>query len=375
MFRDSCQRGRLSIFYAVGSKPLKIWETHVQDGYITRFLDPEIKSMVLEIGGANVSTTYMVCPKEKDVLGITMPFLVMVVKNMKKYFSFEVTILDDTGTRRRFRVANFQSRTQIMPLSTAMPICLCDGWNQIQFNLYEFTKKAYNKHFVEVQNVKINANIRVRRVYFAEKLVPEEELPAEYRIFYPLGKKQKVPETKQEIQKPIPEIPPPQEPPVAVMTEAQMLEAESKAVHEGKPVEEAKAVSSGDKEVQAKADEGSQTKVEGEATEEKPPEGEGAKEGGEVTEGGDENHSAPHASPATTAAASKTDLEGGEKPASKQPSATEQQEGTEQPEAPAEQPADEPGEQPVEQPPEESAEQPPEQAAEEPAPEQPEPEA
>lgn len=191
MYRNAYQRGMLTVFFSCGSKPLGIWETHTQDGYITRFLDQDIKSMVLEIGGTNVSTTYMICPKGKTVLGITMPFLVMIVKNLKKYFSFEVTILDETGTRRRFRVSNFQSTTQIMPMCTTMPIGLSDGWNQIQFNLAEFTRRAYKKQFIEVQKIKINANIRLRRIYFAERLIPEDQLPPEYKLYFPLASKGK----------------------------------------------------------------------------------------------------------------------------------------------------------------------------------------
>ncbi|XP_045527456.1 cilia- and flagella-associated protein 20-like [Pieris brassicae] len=191
MYRNAYQRGMLTVFFSVGSKPLAIWDTYMQDGYITRFLDQDIKSMVLEIGGTNVSTTYMTCPKGNMVLGITMPFLVMIVKNLKKYFSFEVTILDESGTRRRFRVSNFQSSTQILPLCTVMPIGLSDGWNQIQFNLAEFTRRAYKKQFVEVQRLKINANIRLRRIYFTERLIPEDELPAEYKLFFPIASKKK----------------------------------------------------------------------------------------------------------------------------------------------------------------------------------------
>ncbi|XP_050352190.1 cilia- and flagella-associated protein 20-like [Nymphalis io] len=189
MYRNAYQRGMLTVFFSVGSKPLAIWDTHTQDGYITRFLDQDIKSMVLEIGGTNVSTTYITCPKGHMVLGITMPFLVMIVKNLKKYFSFEVTILDETGTRRRFRVSNFQSSTQILPLCTVMPIGLSEGWNQIQFNLAEFTRRAYKKQYVEVQKLKINANIRLRRVYFTERLVPENQLPPEYKLYFPLTSK------------------------------------------------------------------------------------------------------------------------------------------------------------------------------------------
>jgi hypothetical protein len=48
---------------------------------------------VLEIVGTNVSTTYITCPASpKMTLGIKLPFLVMIVKNMKKYFSFEVQV-------------------------------------------------------------------------------------------------------------------------------------------------------------------------------------------------------------------------------------------------------------------------------------------
>ena len=52
-----------------------------------------MKSLVLEIVGTNVSTTYITCPADpKKTLGIKLPYLVMIVKNMKKYFTFEVQV-------------------------------------------------------------------------------------------------------------------------------------------------------------------------------------------------------------------------------------------------------------------------------------------
>lgn len=40
------------------------------------------------------STTYISCPADTTkTLGIKLPFLVMIIKNMKKYFSFEVQVL------------------------------------------------------------------------------------------------------------------------------------------------------------------------------------------------------------------------------------------------------------------------------------------
>lgn len=195
MFKNAYQRGLLTVFYSAGSNPLYLWDTHVQNGYMKRILDQELKALVFEIRGTNVSTTYMTCPKGKRVLGIIMPFLIMIVKNLQKYFNFEVTILDDGGNRRRFRIANFQSTTLIRPFCTVMPIGLVDGWNQIQFNLADFTRRAYNKQFMEVQNLKINANICLRRIYFAEKLFSDEELPNEYKLFLPLSSKGKTKRT------------------------------------------------------------------------------------------------------------------------------------------------------------------------------------
>lgn len=39
------------------------------------------------------SVTYINCPADpKKSLGIKLPFLIMVIKNMKKYFTFEVQV-------------------------------------------------------------------------------------------------------------------------------------------------------------------------------------------------------------------------------------------------------------------------------------------
>lgn len=83
----------------------------VRNGHIKRITDSEIQSSVLEIAGSNVSTTFITCPSDpKKTLGIKLPFLVMIIKNMKKYFTFEVTVLDDKNVHRRFRASNYQVR-------------------------------------------------------------------------------------------------------------------------------------------------------------------------------------------------------------------------------------------------------------------------
>ncbi|KAI3792834.1 hypothetical protein L2E82_06725 [Cichorium intybus] len=74
---------------------------HFVNGQVKRTPDEDIQSNILEIVGSNVQSTYI-------TLGIKLPFLVMIVKNMKKYFTFEIQVLDDKNVRRRFRASNFQ---------------------------------------------------------------------------------------------------------------------------------------------------------------------------------------------------------------------------------------------------------------------------
>ncbi|CAE7223277.1 Cfap20 [Symbiodinium pilosum] len=158
-FKNTYQSGFLSILYSIGSKPLQIWDKKVRNGHIKRLTDSDIQSSVLEIMGTNVSTTYITCPADPSkTLGIKLPFLVMIIKNLKKYFTFEVTVLDDKEVRRRFRASNYQSTTRI------------------QFNLSDFTRRAYGTNYIETLRVQLHANCRIRRIYFSDRLYSEEEL-------------------------------------------------------------------------------------------------------------------------------------------------------------------------------------------------------
>ncbi|XP_036355494.1 cilia- and flagella-associated protein 20-like [Octopus sinensis] len=90
-----------------------------------------------------------------STLGIKLPFLVMIIKNLKKYFTFEVQVLDDKNVKRRFRASNYQSTTRVKPFICTMPMRLDDGWNQIQFNLSDFTRRAYGTNYIETLRVQV----------------------------------------------------------------------------------------------------------------------------------------------------------------------------------------------------------------------------
>ncbi|GAV78389.1 DUF667 domain-containing protein [Cephalotus follicularis] len=189
MFSNTFQSGFLSILYSLGSKPLQIWDKEVTNGHIKRPHDDDIQSNVLEIVGSDIQSTYITCPVDPAAtLGIKLPFLVIIVKNMKKYFAFEIQILDDKNVRRRFRASNFQAVTRVKPYICTMPLKMDEGWNQIQLNMSDFTRRAYGTNYVETLRVQVHANCRLRRIYFSDRLYSEEELPPEFKLYLPMQK-------------------------------------------------------------------------------------------------------------------------------------------------------------------------------------------
>ena len=145
----------------------------VRNGHIKRITDGDIQSSVLELMGTNVSTNYITCPADpKATLGIKLPFLVMIIKNVKKYFTFEVQVLDDKNVRRRFRASNYQSShaSQALHLHHAHAPGRGLEPDPVQPQS-DFTRRAYGTNYIETLRVQLHANCRVRRIYFSGQAV------------------------------------------------------------------------------------------------------------------------------------------------------------------------------------------------------------
>ncbi|XP_052898166.1 cilia- and flagella-associated protein 20-like [Anopheles moucheti] len=187
MFRNAFQHRFVTVFSSGGSKPLSIWDVHTKNGHARRVTDEHTRSLAFELTGVNVATTFMVAPCAPcPSLSIKLPFLVMLVKNMKKFFSFEIQILDDRQSLRRLRFSNYQSVTRVDNFSTFIPLSLSPGWGQIQINLADFTRKAYGTNYVETVRLQIHANVRIKRIYFCDQLYTNDETPPELRLFQPI---------------------------------------------------------------------------------------------------------------------------------------------------------------------------------------------
>ncbi|XP_049542643.1 cilia- and flagella-associated protein 20-like [Anopheles darlingi] len=187
MFRHSFQHKFVTVYSSIGSKPLAIWDVRTKNGHVRRLTDEDLNSLVLEVMGVNVATTYITAPCAPcPSLSIKLPFLVMLLKNLKKYFSFEVQILDDRKSLRRLRFSNYQSETRVDCFSITMPLSLVPNWNQVQLNLADFTRRAYGTNYVEAVRLQLHANVRVKTIYFSDRLYTQDDTPADLRLVRPI---------------------------------------------------------------------------------------------------------------------------------------------------------------------------------------------
>tara|TARA_R110002050_G_scaffold252284_2_gene390504 strand:+ start:1284 stop:1871 length:588 start_codon:yes stop_codon:yes gene_type:complete len=190
MFKNTFhQSGFLSLYYSLGSKPLQLWQTHEgkdDGGVIHDVVDPQIQSKCLEIASENISSCFISCPAlNSRTLGIRLPYVNLVVKNLNKYFSFEVEVMDDKDTVRRFRISNFQEETRCQSFICTLPLRMEEDWNIIQVNLADLTKVAYGTLYAETRRITVNGSCRLRVLFFADNAYSQEQLPPELRLFIP----------------------------------------------------------------------------------------------------------------------------------------------------------------------------------------------
>lgn len=184
MYRNEYQKGPFfTVFYSIGSKPLRCWKLQIKNGHCKRVTDAGLNSSVLELVGQNVSTCFIYSPIDPfKSMGIRLPCVTFVIKNLQKYFTFEIEIRDNDNQLRRFQASNFLNRSRYSPFITQMPLRLDAGWNKIEIDLADFTQRAYGIEYVETVGIRVNANVRLRRIFFSDRLYAEDEKPKEYRL-------------------------------------------------------------------------------------------------------------------------------------------------------------------------------------------------
>lgn len=97
--------------------------------------------------------------------------------------AIEVEIEDNTGKTRVFRANNAQSVTRLSARLCDMPLNLTKGWNQVVLDLSTLTHRVFKTQYKHANRVKVYANCRLRRIFFADRCYTDAELPEGLRVF------------------------------------------------------------------------------------------------------------------------------------------------------------------------------------------------
>ncbi|KAL8434901.1 hypothetical protein Efla_000712 [Eimeria flavescens] len=148
------QSGYISILYSDGSHPLQLWARKAGGGgSISKKDDEDLGSPVIELKGP-VPACHICCPPDPEKpLGITLPVIVLLLKNINKLFSFEVQVIDSKGMKRRFRASNFQKTARVKPYLCTMPLRMDYGWVYVHLNLADLTRKAFGTRYSQTSRV------------------------------------------------------------------------------------------------------------------------------------------------------------------------------------------------------------------------------
>jgi len=191
----------------------------------------DVSGPSIELSGARLWRNYITCPARptaeapRPSLGIRLPYLYLtLLVPPRAEFSLEVTVRDDRDAVRRFRASTYQAAAVVRPDVCALPLrlaaappggrptrdALClpppdpdpsaggDGpdtspmggagapcWNRVCLPLAELARRAYGTRYVEALRVRIHATCRLKRVYFVEEEVNEDdELPEDFRLYF-----------------------------------------------------------------------------------------------------------------------------------------------------------------------------------------------
>ncbi|KAI9293339.1 DUF667-domain-containing protein [Neoconidiobolus thromboides FSU 785] len=188
MFRQCENYSPLTLYFTEGSKPLELWQlmaTDSKDYELSLIHDTEIDAKVHQLIANDLSKVHLKCPANfANGLGLSLPHLVIILKNLNKEFSMEVKALDDKNRIRRIRVSTFQLEKRVTPEILCLKLDLEPSWNQVVLDLRSLIRKYYITNFKEVIQITLNPNCCIRRIFLCDQIsFSEQNLPAEFKLY------------------------------------------------------------------------------------------------------------------------------------------------------------------------------------------------
>lgn len=110
------------------------------------------------------------------------PYLVMHLRSMKRFMSFQITCLDDSGRTRSFQASNKQSVVTIDDDICKMPIQIEGGWQYVCLDLEDMMANAFGCTLSRCTELCITGSCRVAKIFFQSMKYADIELPDYLRV-------------------------------------------------------------------------------------------------------------------------------------------------------------------------------------------------
>jgi len=112
----------------------------------------------------------------------SMPFLVIHIKNIVRFLSFEIIFKDSENKTRKITFSNKRSTAVIDGDIAHLPLEVGDGWQYINMNFDDMSFRCFGTEPKMVKEICINGSCRVAKIFFQEECYADVELPPFLRV-------------------------------------------------------------------------------------------------------------------------------------------------------------------------------------------------
>ncbi|KWX14336.1 hypothetical protein QR46_1672 [Giardia duodenalis assemblage B] len=167
MFKRAYQGGPfISLLDIKGQAPAQGW--NMKKASITRNYNKEMKTYVLDVDGPVGSKITMPEAPEKQVLGITQPFLLMQLFIPKdQIFSLNLGVIDYSKNRIRLYFSTANKVVKVTSLHARLPLhAVAGAWSCLVFDLAEITRSCFpTSEFASLNSIEIMPCCTLLRVF------------------------------------------------------------------------------------------------------------------------------------------------------------------------------------------------------------------
>lgn len=145
---------------------------------VTILSDPELHAETVELLGAE---TRLVIPVKCD-----LPYLVMHVKDLEKFFTITLKVVDQERRVRTLEMATKLTATRIAASKVSMPLVLEPGrWNHLCIDMPDMVSRAFGASFQYCKEIVVTADCALARMFFQDRMYEDVELPPFLRVVDP----------------------------------------------------------------------------------------------------------------------------------------------------------------------------------------------